>query len=141
MKTRGLISRQVGSYGAAAVLSVLTLAVFAYSKDTGPESTVRRYHQSIIDGEISDLSKVTIGTDGAQEQLRLIVTGALRQSEGVTLGRVRQDGREAYADVVYVLPGGRGMTTLRFMVRKPNLKWKIDSEGTLRLLSRMNQFE
>lgn len=115
--------------------------MFAYSKDTGPESTVRRYHQSIIDGDISDLTKVTIGSDGAQEQLRMIVTGALRQSEGVTLGRVRQDGREAYADVVYVLPGGRGMTTLRFMVRKPNLKWKIDSEGTLRLLSRMNQFE
>lgn len=141
MKTGGLISRRLASYGSAFVLSVLTLAVFAYSKDQGPESTVRRFHQYLVESNQDGMDKVLDGSKEGDQQLKIAVAGAVQQSAALRLGRVLQDGRTAYVDVVYLLPENRGMTTLRYVVVKPDLRWKVDSDETLRLLSRMKRFE
>lgn len=141
MSERQLISPKLASYGSALMLSVLTLLVFAYSKDQGPESAVRRYHQAIASGDMETLREIESGGNRYSQELASYLQQVMSQSQRASLGRVRQDGRTAYVDVIYPLGDGRGMMAMRFVVKKPNLRWKVSSDETVKLLTRMSQFE
>jgi hypothetical protein len=141
MSSRQMISPKVAAYGSAVVLTILTLAVFAYSKDQGPESVVRRYHQAITEGDVEGLRQIETGDSRYSAELSTYLQQVMSQSQRASLGRVRQDGRTAYVDVIYPLAAGRGMAAMRFVVQKPKLRWKVNPDETVRLLSRMSQFE
>lgn len=141
MKERTLISPKYATYGSAVVLSLLTLVVFAYSKDQGPESAVRRYHQAVLNQNPLELKKLETGSEANSRQLPIFVGQLFSQSESISLGRVQKNGRRAYVDVIYRLSNERGIMALRFVVDKPDLKWQVQSDETVRLLSRMSQFE
>lgn len=131
---------QFGSWLAAGCLAVLTLSVFWVSRDTGPESTVRRFHQSLLSGDAAGVSEVLMnGGDGAGTELASAVSFLLRQTSQVSLGRVRSSGRTATVDVVYVTRPSGGVVTVRYVVSKPGLRWRVDALGTLRLLRRMQE--
>lgn len=141
MKERALVSPHLAAYGSAVVLSFLTLAVFAYSKDQGPESAVRRYHQAVINRDLEAVRKMETGDGQYGNELPRVVGQLTSESQSVSLGKVQKDGRRAYVDVIYTLSGQRGIMALRFVVDKPEMKWRVQSDETVRLLSRMSQFE
>lgn len=136
-----MISPKLATYGSAVVLTLLTLAVFAYSKDQGPESAVRRYHQAIAEGNVEELRQVEAPGSQYSQQLASYMQQVMSQSQRASLGRVRQDGRTAYVDVIYPLASGQGMAAMRFVVKKPNLRWQVNADETVKLLTRMKQFE
>lgn len=129
------------TYGAAFALSLLTLAVFAYSKDTGPESAVKRYQQAIAEGDLDGAAHYEVNRDRYSGALAAQIRDILRYSRRIQLGGVKKNGREAFVDVVYELPQPGNMMAIRFVVKKPDMKWKVDTGETVRLLTRMQQFE
>lgn len=141
MSSRQLISPKLAAYGSALLLSALTLAVFAYSKDQGPESAVRRYHQAIVEGDLMSLQQTETAGGRYSRELAPYVSQVMAQSQRASLGRVRQNGRLAYVDVIYPLASGRGMVAIRFVVEKPKLRWQVSSDETVKMLSRMSRFE
>lgn len=141
MAGSALVSPKLATYGSAALLSLLTLAVFAYSKDQGPESTVRRYHQAVANGDRTEAKGLETGSGAYTDQMAGYVRILLANSESVSLGRVRADGRKATVDVIYRLSKGRGIVAIRYVVAKPGLKWKLDLDSTVKLINRMNRFE
>ncbi|MCA0359632.1 MAG: hypothetical protein LCH41_01125 [Armatimonadetes bacterium] len=131
-----------GTWLAAAVLVVLVLAVFFVSRDTGPESTVRRYHQALANADTTGTR--ALQTDDSQLAGPLLDSNVRRlivESQEIQLGRVRREGRTAYVDVVYRIPQSGSMMAVRYVVEKPGLRWRIDAPETLSLLRRMLQFE
>lgn len=144
MKEKSLLAvgeKRWTTYGSAFALSLLTLTVFAFSKDTGPESAVRRYQQAIAAGDMQGAANFASGSQEYSGWLSAQVRDILRYSRRIQLGGVKKNGREAFVDVVYELPQAGNMMAIRFVVKKPNLKWKVDTEETVRVLSRMRQFE
>ncbi|QYK52954.1 MAG: hypothetical protein KF824_11925 [Fimbriimonadaceae bacterium] len=144
MKERSLLAKNEKrwtTYGAAFALSLLTLAVFAYSKDTGPESAVKRYQQAIAEGDMDGAAHYEFSQGRYSGVLAAQIRDILRYSRRIQLGGVKKNGREAFVDVVYELPQPGNMMAIRFVVKKPDLKWKVDAEQTVRLLTRMQQFE
>lgn len=123
------------------MLSVLTLATFAYSRDRGPESSVRRFHQAIINRDIKELDRLTVKDDSeALNYLVQSVDGMIQRSDAVVLDRVEQSGRDAYIDVKYRFATSRGIFTLRYVVVLDENRWKIDARQTLALREQMNAF-
>ncbi|MBL8067437.1 MAG: hypothetical protein JNM28_03230 [Armatimonadetes bacterium] len=141
MANRPLIPPKLATYGSSAILTLLTLAVFAYSKDQGPESAVRRYHVAVSDGDRSAAKALESGSGAYSDQMAGYVRTLLANSESVSLGRIRPDGRKATVDVIYRLSRGRGIVAVRYVVVKPDLKWRVDLDETVSLLNRMNRFE
>ncbi|MDI9636684.1 hypothetical protein QPK87_09710 [Kamptonema cortianum] len=122
----------------AVLLSALTLSVFAYSIDSGPASTVRRYHVALFEGNRQNVAEIEFdGMERDSAILQRYVVELLRQSQSVQLGRVQKDGRVAYVDVTYALPRSGNISAIRFVVRKPNHRWRIHSRDTLETLFRM----
>ncbi|MFM9873987.1 MAG: hypothetical protein ACKVQS_11045 [Fimbriimonadaceae bacterium] len=141
MSNRQIISPKLATYGSAIILTLLTLSVFAYSKDQGPESAVRRYHQAIAEGDMESLRQNEVSESRYSKQLSTYLVQVMAQSQRASLGRVRQNGRFAYVDVIYPLASGRGMAAMRFVVEKPKLRWQVNPDETVKLLSRMSRFE
>ncbi|MCB0826335.1 MAG: hypothetical protein KDC26_09110 [Armatimonadetes bacterium] len=138
MGNRGFSASSVVSAG---VLSVLTLATFAYSRDRGPESSVRRFHQAIVSRDLKELERVTVkDKSDALNYLVQSVDGMIQRSDAVVLDRVEQSGRDAYIDVKYRFPMNRGIFTLRYVVVLDGRRWKIDARQTLALREQMNAF-
>jgi hypothetical protein len=134
-----LLNPKFAAYGTAAGLSILTLAVFAYSKDMGPESAVRRFHQAAIEGNTEEIRRTVVLDDRSSRELAIAVRQELSQSVAVQLGRSGREGRRAYVDVIYQRPVG--FVAVRFVVEKPGLRWRIDAKETIQLFSRMSQFD
>lgn len=130
-----------GSVVSALILTVLTLAVFALSRDRGPESTVIRFHRAVYEGrEASAIRELTDAQDEAGKQLRSDVKKVLDLGAQVQLGRVYTEGRLSYVDVVYVLNGNRMVAALRYVVKKNDLRWQIDAGETNALRRQMFEF-
>lgn len=133
--------RRYGSVGAALVLSLLTLGVFALARDKGPESTVRRFHVAVAEGDSSAVMRLM--TDGERvsgRELRAIVSSLVSQGARVQLGRVQIDGRLAYVDVAYLNARNQVVWALRYVVKKDDLRWQIDAGETNALRRQMFEF-
>ncbi len=139
---RAAVSDKVLAYVTAALLSLLTLTVFAYLKDTGPESALRLYHQHVLSGNFAESDKMVDPESGGAASEALYETlGRILGASGQQprLGRVVTEGRSAYVDVTYFskLPGN--IMTVRFVVKKPGYRWKIDAAETLNLARKMSE--
>ena len=135
------LADKYGTAASAILLSVLTLAVFALSRDNGPESTVRRFHQAVASGDMIAVHKEM--SDASRESgkaLRQSVRNALAQGASVQLGKVYIDGRLAYVDVMYVMNGNQVVAILRYVVKKSDLRWQIDAGETNALRRQMFEF-
>lgn len=126
---------------ASIALSVLTLSVFALSRDRGPESTVRRFHQALMDGDpIGLLRTMSDGDRESGRYLRTQVSQTLARGVQIQLGRVTTEGRLSYVDVLYVSPGNQTVGAYRFVVKNSDDRWLIDSGATIRLQVQMFGF-
>lgn len=126
---------------ASLFLSVLTLSVFALSRDRGPESTVRRFHQALFEGDpIALLRTMVDGDKESGRYLRREVGRALARGVQIQLGRVTTEGRLAYVDVIYVTPGNQTVGAYRFVVKQVDSRWLIDAGATIRLQVQMYGF-
>ncbi len=138
MRGTHFVSQSVFS---AIALSALTLSVFALSANRGPETTVRRFHQAILEGDSAEVLNLMV--DGELETgrfLRLQISDALARGVQIQLGRVTTEGRLSYVDVVYVHSGNRIVGAIRLVVRKPENRWIIDAGSSLKLQAQMNDF-
>lgn len=126
----------------AACLTALTLAVFAYSKDTGPESSVRRLHQAAAAGNYQQFKAVVAAStpDETTKVLYASLRNLMAGSVDVRLGRVTTEGRTAYVDVAYLSSVPGRVSTVRWVVVKPDLRWRVDARATLTLAERMVDF-
>lgn len=130
-----------GSVASALVLTVLTLSVFALSRDRGPESTVIRFHRAIFEGDESAvIRELTDPQNEAGKQLRSEIKKVLGLGAQVQLGRVYTEGRLSYVDVVYVVNGNQMVAALRYVVKKNDLRWQIDAGETNALRRQMFEF-
>ncbi len=128
-----------GSYVAAIILTALTLSVFAVSRDTGPESAVRQYLEACARGDRQGARAFITTDDEYGGYLAAQIQAVMISSQAVRLGGVRKSGRTAFVDVVFHFPNG--ITAVRFVVVKPGMRWRIDSQETLVMLRRMREFE
>jgi hypothetical protein len=131
---RDLWIKQKWSVLSAVVLSILTLTVFGFSRDQGPESSVRRYLAALGSQEmVQALSHVATNPPGKNEQeLANLSLNLLARSRQVQLARVQQSGRTATVDVIFRGPN-IGIVPFQYVVVKPGLRWKIDAGQTMDL--------
>lgn len=125
----------------AFILSVVTLGVFASSKDQGPESTVRRYHEAILKQSEEEMKKLIEMPDSqGTNELNINIQELLNRSRTVELGRTYTRGRESHVDVYYHLASSNTVVAVRYVVVKTRHRWKVDSNQTLSLRKRMRDF-
>jgi len=142
---RGL-NRQQGSVIAATTISLLTVTVFAISRNQGPESAISHYHESLASfGDASALRKAMAGSSQSTN-LRLTTVQSpdlpqtqsfhfeiyrlLRESRSIRIGHVQRLGRVALVDVAY--SSAFGVMTVRYALQKGQAGWSIDTAETLR---------
>lgn len=85
-----------GAYGASAILSILTLAVFYALRDYGPESALRRFHQATIDQDLQALQRVCkedVESPAVQRLLQHVST-LIRQGARIRMGFVHRENRQ-----------------------------------------------
>lgn len=116
------------------------MAVFAVSANQGPASAVRRFHQSVIDRDLSATKLDLVPSNPQAEQAFISeVAQLLRVSQSVELGRVQARGRTALVDVVYRDRFGQALP-VRYVMVKRQLRWQVDPIQTLDLRRAMFDF-
>lgn len=135
------IRPKTASVVAATVLSVLTLSVFAASRGQGPESTVLLFHRAVAkpDAKLIQESLLNYHDPGDQVLVRE-VRNILSRSREVKLGKVYTQGRKSLVDVYYVIDRGPTAIVIRYVVEKPENKWKVNGAETLALRRQMMDF-
>ena len=134
--TKG-IPRQTQSIVAAGLMAILTIAVFAQARFSGPESAVRLYHYGIANREPETVKSVSLQDPGAgpARQLQAQVEELYSYGGVPQIGPVQKHGREAVVLVTYHSPRFQPVL-LQFYMQKSRAKWKVDADRTWGLLSR-----
>lgn len=115
----------------ALLLAVLTLSVFLVSRGRGPQSTLTRYHQTLLEGRSSQLAEFYSAPRGpSAAYLEQLVRGLAATSRRISFGRIVTRGNNALADVVYD-SAAAGLRPMRFVFRRSPEGWSIDPEETL----------
>lgn len=120
-------------WGPAIALTVLTLGVFFFAKDSGPFAPVKRLHEAAQSG--APLSAATFSetsTEEAKMELQRIVAGLMRQSATVSLEGIKVSRQGAEVLMVYRLRNG-ALWAIRFVCGTGPQGWRIFADETLRL--------
>ncbi len=142
-------SRRQTSVIAATILTLLTVTVFAVSRNQGPESAILRYHEALSrfqdpaslakafalqkadqPGTLDAVRFATVRNAVGDESFHTEILRLLKESRTVRIGHVQRAGRVALVDVVYASPFG--VMTVRYAMQKGRSGWLIDSPETLR---------
>jgi len=144
-------TRRQSSLIAATVLSLLTVTVFAVSRNQGPESAIQRYHEALDNfadptalnaafnlpdgqrpGTLDAVRFATVQDSQARETqaFHSEILRLLRESQSVRAGKVHRSGRIGLVDVVYA--SRFGVMTVRYAMQKGRSGWLIDTAETLR---------
>lgn len=142
---RGL-TRQQGSVIAATTLSLLTVTVFAISRNQGPESAISHYHESLARYQDADSLRRAFQGQDQSADFRLATVQSpdlpqtqsfhfeiyrlLRESRSIRIGHVQRLGRVALVDVAY--SSAFGVMTVRYAQQKGQAGWLINTSETLR---------
>jgi hypothetical protein len=124
-------SRTIGAYIAAIALAALTLSVFGFLRDYGPESALLRFHQAAIANQTNALQRVCKDkADSEAVEILKSRLGALSaQGAKIRMGLVHRETRfdrvngetvkvsSVVTEVRYYAPG-----------RIENIFWVIDHE-------------
>lgn len=116
---------------AAGLLAILTLAVFASTAYSGPESTIYRFHEAIMDSDIEGVRAAFLQDPTVPPASNLLTEVQLLLMQGAQLRvlRPQHEGRTATTDVIYFRQGV-GYFSLRYTLRKPSDRWLIDAAAT-----------
>lgn len=125
---------RTSSLVAAAFLALLTLLVFAYSKNRGPISAVSRFNRAVANRDLPLLASVSL-EDTRNPAVQVIfnnLSNFLTQDTPVTYALESKQVTTAKVYATYELRG-RGLVPLIFAVRKTGNRWVVDSGETLNL--------
>lgn len=121
----------------AAILAILTLSVFAFSRQSGPESAIRAYHESLMRQD-TDGSLNLMAVGDREASLRLVSLGRqlVANCRGATASQVITEGRNGKVQVVYEC-GASGMYIIPFALNNDSVRWRILPSETLNNISRV----
>lgn len=124
-----------GSVFASLLLAVLTVSVFARSQNTGPASTLQRFHESILRRDIGMMQRVLVQPADARSARVLVgnVEFLVRRGIKPKLGAVEQRGTQAIAPVAYVDARNVAVAFVPFAMVRGSAGWEIDADQTLAL--------
>ena len=113
------------------LLAALTLTVFAKLQDFGPESTLRRFHQAAIRGDVPTIDATT--AEGANSPFVQALAQGIRSYAETgapiqPLGMMRGPG-EAICEVAYA-DRQSGMSVHLWVLKLRGRTWKINAEAT-----------
>ena len=128
------IPRQTQSIVAAGLMAILTFAVFAQARFSGPESAVRLYHYGIANREPETVKSVSLQDPeaGSARQLQSQIEKLFASGGVPQIGPVQKRGRQAVVLVTYRSPRFRPVL-LEFVMQKSRARWKVDTDATLGL--------
>lgn len=128
-----------GSVFASLLLAVLTVSVFARSQNTGPASTLQRFHESILRRDLGMMQRV-LAQPAETDAARMLVSNVellVRRGTRPRLGSVEQVGAQAVAPVAYVDGRNVAVAVVPFALVRRQAGWEIDAEQTLALAIRV----
>lgn len=133
----GALPRQTQGIIAAGLLSVLTVATFARSQHSGPESVVIRYHAALTEGDAATVAVLILQEpqSPATRSLNGQMAALLRTTRGFKIASVSHSGREAKVEVLYESTT-YGTVLVRFSLVKPRDTWQVDADRTKGLVRR-----
>jgi hypothetical protein len=133
MKPRSFSSASVFS---AAILSVVTLLVFFVLQDYGPESSLRKFHEAIVQKDPRKLAQVMTGQLSDPPNVEYVdLVGSLLVGQNARYRLLRTDHRDGKvgAEVQYLLPSGK-TTTIYWVLSKVGPDWRVDPALTQKIM-------
>jgi hypothetical protein len=134
MKPRPVSS---ASFLAAGALALVTLLVFFILQDYGPESSLRKFHEAIVQQDAKELGEVTTtNLADADTKLAVNVVSTILVSGNARYRLLMTDHQKGWigAEVQYVYPNGQ-TRTIYWVVRKVGRDWKVDPTATRQIMS------
>lgn len=115
---------------AAGVLALLTITLFAVSRNSGPESSIRQFHEAIARRDSARLARVSSPPRTIKgSQVAILIEQLIRQGAQVRFGSVEKKPPDSVVEVAYLLRDGRTWA-LRMFLTRVNGVWKIDLDET-----------
>jgi hypothetical protein len=115
---------------AAVLLCVVVLSSFFVLRNYGPESTVRRFHFSVLRNDQATLRSLCIGEDTAVFALANKVKRLYADKAQITLGRVNDDDpNHVVAQFIYRTKDY--VYTIIWVLEHKRNGWMIDASATL----------
>ncbi len=126
------LSNRTQSFSAAILLTGLTVAVFAVSRDSGPESALLRLNAAMKSGDrlAQSNSFAEISTDAAVHQIQGVMGAANDAGLQFKIGRIKLRGRESVVEAAYIDPATSRFITIQFALVKPARKWLVSAYRT-----------
>lgn len=127
------LARRRASIGASLGLAVLTLGVFGFSQNIGPESCVRRYHDAVKRRAWGEVQATLLQDLQSYGPIALTEGVADMMSRGLQ-PRVRRTVRDpdaVYVVVSYVDAEGVSRQDLNYILVATRNGWRIDADMTL----------
>jgi hypothetical protein len=116
---------------AAGLMAILTLSVFASTAYSGPESTIFRFHEAVMDGDLEGVRGAFLQDPTVPPASDLVADVQLLLVQGAQIRVLMpaHQGRSATADVLYFRQGV-GVFSVRYHLKKPTDRWLIDAAAT-----------
>ncbi len=122
---------------ASALLAVLTVFVFSTLRNYGPDTAVRRYHQALLEQDLNEVQRYTVGSVQSSSSRALIneVLPILIQGGSFQIGRrtAQKDPRIVFTEVMYTRRD-RQKIGMVFVAERTELGWKVNADKTLYVL-------
>jgi hypothetical protein len=134
MKPRSVTS---ASFLAAGALALVTLLVFFILQDYGPESSLRKFHEAIVQKDAQALNEVTTAPLADEDtKLAVNVVSSMLVSGNARYRLLMTDHQKGWigAEVQYIYPNGQSRT-IYWVVRKIGRDWKVDPTATRKVMS------
>ena len=121
---------------AAAVLAVAVLGLFLRLQEYGPESALRKFHQAIARGSLTDLQRVTaedVRAPAVQSLARGVASIMVTSNNRFRILRTDRTPNQVRAVVAYTLPQGPPQYVV-WVVDRRGRSWRVSVEGTVRVM-------
>ncbi|MBC8064911.1 MAG: hypothetical protein H7Y17_08785 [Chlorobia bacterium] len=116
----------------SALLSLVTLFVFATLQNSGPDSTVQKFHRAALELDrlgASELVSPTFDSSSTQELWMYVANLVASSKSDYQIINYQRRANQAAISVQYRFPSG-GTRTLVWIVNRIQGRWKIDTRET-----------
>jgi len=127
-----------GSIVAAILLASLTLGVFAVQANSGPENTVRRFHDGVLRNNPREVAAFLVQPieDYAPQVLVRRVQSLAQLGASMDVTRIVRQQNRAIVDVRYTLRN-RQIITMLWVTQLDHGVWKVNAADTLAIIEKM----
>jgi hypothetical protein len=127
-----------GSILAAVLLSTLTLGVFAIQANSGPENTVRRFHEGVLRNNPKEVAAFLVQPieDYSSQVLVRRLQSLAQLGATMDVTRIVRQQNRAIVDVRYTLQNGQIITML-WVTQLDRGVWKVNAIDTLAIIEKM----